>query len=67
MSTPMDIEAKSLMVKYKHHIQHEYHSAENQLNNATNFRKEFDVLAGLPIAEFSPAVWDDLNDLFNGA
>ena len=65
MSEPMDNQAKSLIAKMRHHLTHEYSSTENRQLVIDAHYKEFKYYESIPVTNFSPSVWDEMNDLFN--
>ena len=65
MSEPMDNQAKSLIAKMRHHLTHEYSSTGNRQIIRRFLYKEFKYYESIPVTNFSPSVWDEMNDLFN--
>ena len=64
MNKLMDVQAKSLIVKMKHHLTHEYASEKNKERNLVEHVKEFTHLYSLDVSYFSVNVWSELNELF---
>jgi hypothetical protein len=60
-----DSQAKALIGRIKHHLNyfHQYKTVDNRIRNALEIRDEWNSLFKLPISNFSPAVWDELNEL----
>ena len=66
MSKPMDSQARSLTMMMNHHLTTEYSSEETKKKNLDSYIAEFKYYDSLQVTEFSPSVWDKMNDLFEG-
>lgn len=64
MSKPMDSQARSLTMMMNHHLTTEYSSEETKKKNLDSYIAEFKYYDSLQVTEFSPSVWDKMNDLF---
>ena len=65
MNKPMDKQAQTLITMMNHHLTHEYASERNRQHNLDVYLKLFKNYASLPVTDFSPSVWDEMNQLFN--
>ena len=65
MNKPMDKQAQTLITMMNHHLTHKYASERNKQHNLDVYLKLFKNYASLPVTDFSPSVWDEMNALFN--
>jgi len=63
MFKPMNTQAQALTFIARHFIQHRYNSSDSEDSARKSILNAWELLNATPVMEFSPAIWDDLNDV----